>query len=242
MKIMKDKRSRIILCGSVIIIILITFVGLRYKNEVQEALKLQITRTEEYVNNSRTLKEWQEINSNIVFVLEFVSDGVLHNIPVLLTDNGDRYMKRNPWGEYDSMGSVFIEKDVSPVNDSENWLINGHSSYYKDWNLTFLKKYKDLNYFIANSTFMLEDENGIHTFQIISFSEYDLEGEENIYLGWYNNKFNSDKNVVDMFKLTNPYVIQKNQGISYDGEQLVTLITCNMKKSDSRYVLMAIEK
>lgn len=243
MNMKKDNKSRFIIAGVVIIfMIIISIVYVTNQDEIKEILDIKTSNTEEYVSNPKTLQEWQEINSDVIMVLEFTSNGILHNIPVLEVDDGAKYMKRNPWGNYDSMGSVFIEKDVSPVKTSNNWLINGHSSYNKDWNFTFLKNYAKSDYFKKHLTFQVEMEDGYHQYEIISFAEYDFESNENIYDGWFNNKFSNQNEVISMIKATEPYILQRNTGIAYNGKQLITLITCNMKKNDARYVLTAIEK
>lgn len=235
------KKAKTFIFISSIILILTSFTWIS-RDALQEAFGLEKSRTMEYVSQPRTLKEWQEVNQNVVMVLEFNSNGILHNIPVLEVDDGDKYMKRNPWGDYDSMGSVFMEKEISPYKASNNWLINGHSSKAKDWNFTFLKNYSKQYYLNKHSTFQVELEDGFHTYRIVSFAEYDLElNEESIYMGWYNNNFTIDEGL-SMLKETLPYMLTSNPGIQYQGEQMMTLITCNMNKKDSRYVLFAIEK
>lgn len=235
----KDKKKCVIIIS--IVIILIGLFGFTLRNEISEILSIESTQSTQYVDNPRTLKEWQEVNQNVVMVLEFNSNGILHNIPVLEVENGDKYMKRNPWGNYDTMGSVFMEKEISPFIGSNNWLINGHSSFNKDWNFTFLKNYSNKDYFNKHSIYQVEMEDGFHSFKIVSFAEYDYDlGEEQLYLGWYHNNF-SIKEGISMFKETLPYTLVLSAGVEYQGQQIMTLITCNMKKKDSRYVLMAIE-
>lgn len=239
-KIKLTKKSKLFIFISSIILILTSFTWIS-RDALQESFGYEKSRTMEYVSHPRTLKEWQVINPNTVMVLEFTSNGILHNIPVLEVDNGDKYMKRNPWGEYDSMGSVFMEKEFSPYKGSNNWLINGHSSKTKDWNFTFLKNYAKQDYLNKHSTFQAELEDGFHTYRILSFAEYDLElNEESIYMGWYNNNFTDDEGIA-MIKETLPYLLSSSPGFQYQGEQMMTLITCNMKKEDSRFVIMALE-
>lgn len=238
---MKNKNIKIrilIILG----IVIVGIISLTIKNEIYETFNLQMTQSTEYIDNPRTLKEWQEINEDVVMVLEFTSNDILHNIPVLEVDNGDKYMKRNPWGKYDTMGSVFMEKEISPYEGSNNWLINGHSSKTKDWNFTFLKNYAKQDYLNKYSTFQVELEDGFHTYRILSFAEYDLElNEDTIYMGWYNNNFTVDEGLT-MIKETLHYLLSSNPGTQYQGQQMITVITCNMNKKDSRYVLMGIEQ
>ncbi|MEG0528304.1 MAG: class B sortase [Longicatena sp.] len=234
----KKKWYRYLLLIGIFIFVSIVWVS---KDSIYDILNVNISNTEEYVDYPRTLNEWQTINPNVVMILEFTSNGILHNIPVLEVENGDKYMKRNPWGDYDTMGSVFMEKEISPFKGSNNWLINGHSSFNKDWNFTFLKNYVKQEYLNKHSTFQVELKDGFHTYRILSFAEYDLElNEDTIYMGWYNNNFTVDEGI-SMIKETLPYLLTSNPGLQYQGQQMMTLITCNMKKKDSRYVLMAIE-
>lgn len=233
-----NKKKCITMC---IVCILLISSAIIFTDEINGILRVEKTRTTEYVDNPRSLVEWQKINPNIVMVLEFSSSGKLHNIPVLEVNDGDKYMNRNPWGTYDSMGSVFMETNISPFEQSNNWLINGHSSLTKDWNLSFLKNYVKPKYFESNATFQVELKDGFHLYRIVSFAEYDLDQvEDSVYMGWYQNNFTVDE-ATSMFNLTSQYILQKTSNYIYTGKQMLTLITCNMNKKDSRYVLMAVE-
>lgn len=234
------KKKKLLITSMAILFAMVLAIVINIES-VKELMHLDISETDQYVENPRTLAEWQEINKNVVMVLEFDSEGVLHNIPVLEVDNGDKYMNRNLWGNYDIMGSVFIEKEVSPVATSNNWIINGHSSYNDNWGVTFLRKYSKQGYMNKNSTFQVEMADGFHVYKIVGFYEYDYDqGEDNLYFGWYNSNFTKNE-ASKMFMQTEPFSLSKNDGLEYSGQQLITFITCNMAKRDSRFVLMAFE-
>lgn len=187
------------------------------------------------------LATWQKINPEIFALLEFTSDDVTTQIPIIYTANGDHYMLHDIYGHYDTMGAVFMEKQISPLSSSNNYIINGHSSKTKNWNFTFLKKYNDLDYFTKHPEFTFIDKQGTHQYQIISFSEYDLD-DQDTYLGWHNNYFASYAEAKNMFDNTLAYTINRVDGFYYHQQQMITLVTCNMQKHNARYVLQAVEK
>lgn len=187
-----------------------------------------------------TLEAWQKINPDIFALLQFSTSDIIHQIPIIYTDKGDHYMVHDPFGNYDTMGSVFMEKQLCPIDDSNNFIINGHSSKTKNWNFTFLKNYSDQAYFQENPEFLFIDAKGTHQYRIISFSEYDLD-DPSTYLDWHNNYFASYEQLKTMLDATLPYVINRIDGFYYQNQQLITLVTCNMQKPNARYVLLAYE-
>ena len=211
-------------------------------NAVASVLNLQTSKADEYITTTDeepiTLDQWQQTNDDVIWMLTFNDNGDIHSIPVAYTDNGDYYMRHNLYGEYDSMGSVFMESQDSPLN-STNWIVNGHSSKTKNWAFTFLKHYADPEYFDTHSTFTLQDEDGLHTYRVLSFGEYDVSDE--FYDGWYQSTFRTHQDVVDMLNDTTANLINHVDHFTYRGQQLMTLITCDMNEDDTRYVLTAYE-
>lgn len=240
---LKVKKSAFI---TIVIIITVLMIGIGYlnKNKIYETFNVNVSISEQYQTKMdekpKTLLEWQEINNDVVFLLKFQDADILHSIPVVYTDDGDYYMKHNVYGNYDTMGAVFMEEQDSPIEASNNYLINGHSSKTKNWSFTFFKNFVRKSYFDANSEFILEDEFEAHQYKIISFAEYDIDQEE-VYLDWYNNVIQDYDHLKEIMTNSEPYIINRIDGFTYHGQQLLTLITCNMDKENSRYVLTAIE-
>lgn len=240
----KVKKKAIIVSGVVLIMLIVALIFVINKDKVYETFNVNVSISEQYQTTKeqvpKTLKEWQEINSDVVFLLKFQDADILHNIPVVYTDDGDYYMKHNLYGNYDTMGAVFMEKQDSPIDSSNNYLINGHASKTKNWSFTFLKNYVRKSYFDANGEFILEDDVGEHKYKIVSFAEYDIDQPE-VYLDWYNNVIQDYEHLKEIMTKSEPYILNRIDGYTYQGQQLITLITCNMDKENSRYVLTAIE-
>lgn len=187
---------------------------------------------------SKTLQQWQNENPDILYLLEFNEDKIKHSIPVVYTpDNPTKYFRLSVYNEKDTLGTAFLDENCTP--ESQNRLINGHSSKTRNLQFSFLKNYTNLDYFQKHDTFTLEDSSGRTTYQIIAFCEFDME-QTPLYLGWFNDTFPTQKAVQNMFILIEPYTLQK-QDFNYQNERILTLITCNMEKENSRYVLFAIE-
>lgn len=187
---------------------------------------------------SFTLADWQVINSDVVFLLEFKKDNALYTIPVVYKENDANFYFRKALDlSYDSMGTAFIDQYSSL--DSLNLIINAHSSKEKDIQFTFLKNYADEAYFNQNSSFKLIGRNAAYLCDVYSFAEYDLTLQD-VDLVFYAKPKNK-KDLLNMLAFTQPYQIHQNP-ISSDFERIITLVTCNMDKENSRYVLQATIK
>lgn len=137
-------------------------IGYPNKNKIYETFNVNVSMSDQYQTTKnekpKTLQEWQLINDDVIFLLKFQDADILHSIPVVYTDDGDYCMKHNVYGNYDTMGAVFIEEQCSQIEASNNYLINGHSSKTRKWSFTFFKNFVRKSYFDANSEFILEDE------------------------------------------------------------------------------------
>ena len=128
---------------------------------VSEAMNLPVTRAEEYVTDAeaeaepKSLRDWQKINPDVKYVLEFRDDEAVRTIPVVTVKEDASVMKHNLYGEYDTMGSVFTD---AMTYEPDNLVIYGHASKTKDWNFTFLKKFADQNYFERHPEFTMPME------------------------------------------------------------------------------------
>lgn len=184
--------------------------------------------------DAKTLSEWKLIDDSITYVLTFCEDGTVRSIPVKETGDVSYAMTHNVYGEVDSMGSVFCDPyAVMP----KNLVIYGHSSKTKDWCFTFLKRYREEEYFENNDSFSLESDTGFSTYQIVSLAEYEID-DKLTFLDWAD----SEADVEKMFKESVPYLLNKKNGIMYNGESVITLVTCNMEKENARYVLQALSE
>lgn len=195
------------------------------------------------LNNLPTLKneltiplaDWQKLNSDVIYLLEFQNGEEVNSIPVVYKESDPEFYFRKALDlSYSSMGTAFVDRHSSL--DSLNLIINAHSSKEKKSHFTFLKKYADQAYFNQHSEFKLISSDETYLCTVLSFSEYDLSQQETEYI-WYLNPKNK-KDLFNLLELTKPYQIHQNQ-VDFDFERIITLVTCNMDKEDSRYVLQA---
>lgn len=226
-KMLKSSLSKIMILLMIIIIII-----LPKKDHISN---VTVTKTA----NKETITE---DNKDIIFYLEFANNDQYHLIPIVYTDNADYYMLHDLNGNYDTIGTCFMEKEIVDITTANNYIINGHSSLTKDRNFTFLKNYCDPDYFNTNTTFTLIDLNEDRfEYQIIGIASFDLTNEDT-YLDWYSSYFKDYYEFNTIMNNTLPYFINHIEGFSYHNQQLITLITCDMNKEDTRFVLFAYRK
>lgn len=182
-----------------------------------------------------TLSDWKKVNPSVRYLLTF-EDDCLRQIPVLQTADSDYALRHNLHGAYDTMGSVFTDPQSSAP---DNLVIYGHSSRTKNRAFTFLKHYADSDYYTSHPFFTLQDDTGIARCRVVSLASYDL-NQEDMFDLWAQDWFDDAEDVQQMFENTVPYLIQHTEGISYHGEQIITLVTCDMSADNTRYVLQAL--
>ncbi len=213
----------------------------QYPNSLPQLHDPNSSMAEEYTAGQEeepmTLKAWQKINPRVKYVLQFADGDVRRTIPVVSTPDASYALKHNVRGEYDTMGTVFCDPCAS---DPVNLVIYGHSSKTKDWCFTFLKQYRNKDYFQSHPFFLLESQAGVIPCRIISSATYDLEEETEV--GWADPDTGSTEEVLQMIQNTIPYLNQRREGEVYEGGGLVTLVTCDMDSADSRIVIQALRE
>jgi len=150
-------------------------------------------------------------------------------------------MNHNLYHQYDCMGALFADAALCPLAASQNWIISGHSSKTQDWHLTFLKRYAETEYYRLHPFLEMEEESGTSRYRVASFGRYDLEKEETC-LDWTANQFTDRDAVLEMFRNTEPHLLNRTDGLQYQGQRILTVVTCDMDSADARFVLQALEE
>ena len=238
----------IILLSSIILIIKIKLQenkDKRSQEEVSDILNtIDISNekiTEDTTERMLQLEELKKQNNEIVGWLEISGTNI--NYPVLQSTNNDYYLTHNYKNEEVDGGSIFLDKDYSFLNKSENLLIYGHRNKY---GLMFedLIKYEDENFYKEHSTIRFTTILDDSEYEIISVfkSRVYYKNEEDVFRYYY--FVNADtkeeyEEYVDNCKKASIYDID----ISAEyGEQLLTLSTCDYTQENGRFVVVAVKK
>lgn len=156
-------------------------------------------------------------------------------LPIMYTENPEYALCHNMQGQVDSMGSIFTQ---TMPRSTCNLVVYGHSSKRQTGQFTFLKQYAESDYYQAHPYILLEDDWGMRRYRVVSFARYDLQAEET-YMGWCESDFENE-DVAAMFQATKAYHLHNTQGIIYRGEDILTLVTCDMDMENARFVLQAV--
>lgn len=212
----------------------------KQSEEIQYYSESKVTTSADaavHENTVHTLQDWQAVNDEVYGILRFQDDDCIRSIPVLKTSSPDYAMRHNLYGDYDTMGSVFCD---STEEKPWNLVIYGHSSLTKDRCFTFLKKMQDAAYYGRHPGFEMETIHDTEHYRILSFARYDMDDAET-WTGWAESSFADADEVENMFQTSVPYLLQRTDGVPYQGENVITLVTCDMNAPNSRFVLQAIQ-
>lgn len=189
------------------------------------------------------LESWQQQNPEIQYVLTFHDGEKVRQIPVIETDHPDDYYRHNVYGNKDPMGAPFIDHLMDPVED-QNIVVFAHSSPTEDWNFTFLKKYVDSDYFNSHPTFTVESETGTSEYTVLLLEHYDTDNEEEWY-EWAEPSYEGIEETEAVFQEAANHAVQIRYGIPYQGQTIMTLVTCdipsNLSGKNMRYVIQAVK-
>lgn len=187
---------------------------------------------------NKTLKEWQEINPEVVYLLKINNK----EFPVLHGSGEAYYLDHDVFKKYDIFGSVFLEPSTVETA-TNNKIIYGHSTYNKDLMFTFISNYKNNNYYNEHKTFELEDSTGSHTYVILALMEIaDSQNPEN--MKWFvpnMNEINASEFVQDFVGGSSSVTLYSS--VVAPNKPFIELVTCKMgttvENSNGRYVLLA---
>lgn len=187
-------------------------------------------------SNNKTLQEWQEINSEVVYLLKINNK----EFPVLHNSSKDYYLDHDVFNNYDIFGSIFLEPSTANIN-TNNKIIYGHSTYNKDLMFTFIANYKDENYYEDNKTFVLETPNGEYTYIVLALMEIEDSQNPNNMM-W----FTPDMGEVNALEFAKNFINDADyvySNIVAPSKPFIELVTCkmgtNVEDSIGRYVLLA---
>lgn len=192
-------------------------------------------------DESEKILKLEELNNkyeDVVAWLEIPDTSI--NYPVVQTNDNIYYLDHTYKKTYSTRGSIFLDKDVSLQNPSDNFLIYGHRSksgamfegLLQYENESFYKEHKTINF-----TTLKED------------SEYEILA---VFRSKVYNK--TDTNVFRYYFFINAineteyndFVLNSKKASLYDtgvnasyGEQLLTLSTCAYHTEDGRFVIVA---
>lgn len=194
----------------------------------------------EDATKNKTLKEWQEINPEVVYLLKINNK----EFPVLHGSGEAYYLDHDVFKKYDIFGSVFLEPSTVETT-TKNKIIYGHSTYNKDLMFTFISNYRDNNYYKEHKTFELEDSTGTHTYIVLALMEItDSQKPEN--MKWFvpnMNEVNASEFVQDF--VNGSASVSPYSSVVAPDKPFIELVTCKMgttvEDSNGRYVLLAQE-
>lgn len=190
-------------------------------------IDFKTTKALEFENSDKDLVYWKKINKDTVAILKFRDK----SIPIVQKDNNMYYLNRNIYLEQDRYGVPYL--DYQNNIDDTNLIIYGHSSNKKNLVFTeFKDSLKKLGEIIS-----LETEIGKNNFEIFSIIEIDEDNQDK-FMNWY--QFNIDDLNIYAKKL---YENSSNFNIvSLENKKILTIITCNLDKVNSRYIITAVSK
>ena len=194
----------------------------------ERALPSQLLE-EEMSKGQELLQQNDLVSVKVIFQLQ-LSDRILDVVQSV--DNQD-YLIRNPAGEYDKLGTLFVDKDYK--EGAYNIVIYGHSFRNSKERLSRLK---ERAYILENQVFSILENEVKKDYQIIAYFNSELPERD---IAYFNTSF---RNMGSYHEF-----LQKAQNASLHSfncdikavEHSLTLITCDLSsEKERRWVVVAV--
>ena len=158
------------------------------------------------------------------------SDRVLE---VVRSKDNKEFLSMNLAGEYDKLGTLFIDKDYQ--ENSENMVIYGHSSKS---NMKQLTPLKNAAYVLENQLFTI-DKGKLHVeYQIIAYLNRQLPEAELPYL---NTSFRTTSDFLQFLEAAKrESIIDFAVGDFSEVNESITIVTCDLRNKNKRWIIIAI--
>lgn len=205
--------------------------GLTYNQRDNESAVIEKT---ERMNRLEAL---QKQNSDIIGWIEI--KGTKINYPVVQGKDNSYYLNHNYKKKYSANGAIFLDKNYTWNPPSNNLLIYGHHTTFKD-----LLKYQNKKFYNEHPTIRFTTTEEDTDYEIIAVfkSKVYYRSEKNVFRYYY---FINSKNEEEY----NEFITNAKKASIYNtgktatyGEQLITLSTCSYHTKDGRFVIIAKKK
>ncbi len=192
----------------------------------------ELVCTEDHQKAELSLDLLRQANQDVAAILEF-DDRLIYE-PIVQAERNDQYVNRDLFGNRASVGISFI--DCGSSLDSQNTVIYGHSSVYRNIIFTPLMQYKEKAFWQAHPTFDLHDGE-TDTYQIFSVFLYDSKDPDQAPDFVVSNWDDQQEYEVFLDCLTKRSLYETK--VALDGkDKIITLITCDTKNKSQKLIVI----
>ena len=204
----------------------------KLKNEliedvITEVPSTELTKNEEKIPISVDFSTLKEKNQDIVGWI--YSKDTPINYPVVQAEDNQYYLHRLINGEYNALGSIFMDYRNNPNLEDNNTIIYGHNMK-SDEMFGTLQNYKNQEYYDNHKILYYFTQEKKYEIKLIA--GYTASLEDDIY---NLNEINQEQKEKLLQKSDFKSDVNINQN-----DKLITLSTCSYEYEDARYILIGI--
>ena len=239
---MKNRGWKIVILVLCIIICILLYINFKNQNTsylyVGEIDKIEDNVDDlDYYKNIINSARKKYNNNDVVGILEINNTDYI--VPVMQGDDNKYYLKHTPYGEKNSIGSVYLDYRVD-IDSSKKLLIYGHNSSNVDMPFKILEEFYDRDYYDNHKYVEITTSNMKKKYEVFSvfvetsdFSYMDINFE------------NDDEYLKHINNLKNKSMYDTGVALSKDDEILI-LQTCSehpdYRNYQKKYLLIVLRR
>lgn len=225
----------IVLCG---------WIGVElFRTSQTVQINVDLRQTYQRVENTvEDVEDWShgmlELNPDYIGWLKV--DGTSIDLPVVMAEDNDYYLRRDFYGNYLFAGTLFADYRTETVPHG-NLTIYGH--HMKDDTMFGeLEFFKKPDFFKQNGLITLEKETGIHHYRVFSVAVLPGEAGSSGYIDLHQwcNVLSDEQSKQMLEELHDRSAMWKNT-IHMSGDRYLFLVTCDYSRTNGRLLVAAQE-
>lgn len=204
-----------------------------YEIKQEEVIKQEEINYQEIIDKVKT----QYQNNDVVGILEINNTDYI--VPIMQSNDNDYYLNHTPDGEYNFMGSIYLDFRVDIDNDKK-LLIYGHNSSNIDMPFKILENYYDKDYYNNHKYIEITTSKEKKKYEIFSVH---VETSDFSYM---NTDFsNEEEYLKHITNLKNRSMYDINIDLT-EKDEILILQTCSThkdyKKYNKKYLLIVLKR
>lgn len=245
MRILKNKKNRLLLANFISIILIILFVSQCFAIVKNLYTTYQVNKLNQQLSELKSVSQsdWshgmKSVNEDYVGWLTVYGTNI--SLPVVQGDSNEDYLRRSIYGEWCEAGTVFLDKDVN-LSENGNFILYGH--LMNDGTMfAELSKFKDKEFIKDenNRIIQWECESGTYYYKVFAAMIVPGDSSANGFINFreWINKPEPDAAEQMIRVIEHQSFFYQSELFRKADNQFLFLTTCDYSKNNMRLVVVA---
>lgn len=224
--------------------VLCVLIGIEvFRTRETQRINVELRQVYQTVENTvEDVEDWSNgmLDLNADYIGWLTVEGTAIDLPVVMADDNDYYLRRDFYGDYLFAGTLFADYRTELIPHG-NLTVYGHNM--KDSTMFGeLEQFKNASFFKEHGEVVLKKETGEHRYRVFAVAVLPSQAGSKGYLDLHRwcNTLTDEQSVQMLEDLHERSALWKNT-VHLPGDRYLFLVTCDYSRSNGRLLVAAQE-